>query len=87
MELGHKEALECEFPSCRERIALLGELAGEGNLEIPDPSILNFDEGNAIARIIVSCIEDGFTEILSRAEISRNTRRNQKSKTAIKPDA
>src|SRR4030042_6123657 len=49
MEQGHKEALECEFPTCRERIVLLGELSGERYPEIPDPSYNNFEESNAIA--------------------------------------
>ena len=83
MEHGHKEALECEFPTCRGRIVLLGELAGERNPEIPDPSKTNFEESNAIARTIAVCIENGFTELLSRAEISRSTRRSQRSITTI----
>jgi protein-tyrosine-phosphatase len=85
MEHGHKEALECEFPTCRGRIVLLGELAGERNPEIPDPSKTDFEESNAIARLIAACIENGFTELLSRAEISYSTRRSQKPKTAINP--
>jgi protein-tyrosine phosphatase len=78
MEKGHKEALECEFPSCRERIALLGELAGEGNLEIPDPSKLDFEEGNAVAHLIVACIDKNFSELLQRAEISSRTKRKKR---------
>jgi protein-tyrosine-phosphatase len=85
MEHGHKEALECEFPTCRGRIVLLGELAGERNPEIPDPAKTDFEESDAIAGTIAACIENGFTELLSLAEFSHSTRRNQKPKTAINP--
>jgi protein-tyrosine phosphatase len=85
MEHGHKEALECEFPTCRGRIVLLGELAGERDPEIPDPSKTDFEESNTVARTIVAYIENGFNELLSRAEVSRNLRRSQKPKTAIDP--
>jgi protein-tyrosine phosphatase len=85
MEHGHKEALECEFPTCHGRIVLLGELAGERNLEIPDPSKMDFEESDTIARTIATCIENGFAEILRRTESSCNARLSQNLKTAIIP--
>ena len=85
MEQGHKEALECEFPTCRERIVLLGELAGERYPEIPDPSSNDFEESNAIAGTIAAFIENGFTELIKRAEISHNTRLGLKPIKEVKP--
>jgi len=67
MERGHKEALECEFPACRRRIALLSELAGEGDLEIPDPAQSDFKDSDAIAEMIEDSVEKGFSEMLRRA--------------------
>jgi protein-tyrosine phosphatase len=85
MEQGQKEALECEFPNCRGKIALLGELAGERDPDIPDPSKTEFNESDAIARMIAACIERVFTELLRKAEISRINRRDQRSITAEVP--
>jgi protein-tyrosine phosphatase len=85
MEHGHKEALECEFPTCRGRIVILGELAGEKNPEIPDPSKTDFEDSDAIARTIATYIENGFAELLNRAEISYSTRQSQNPKTVIIP--
>jgi len=78
MEEGQKEALECEFPTCRGWIVLLGELAGRSDPEIPDLANTDFEDSGAIARKIAACIEEGFTGILRRAELSRSTRRSQK---------
>jgi protein-tyrosine phosphatase len=81
MERSHKEALECEFPFCRGRIALLGELAGEGNPEISDPSKMDFEESDATARTIAVCIEKGFPELLHRAEVMHRIKQSQRSST------
>lgn len=85
MEHGHQEALECEFPTCRGRIALLSELAGECDLEIPDPAQTDFEESDAIARMIAASIEVGFPELLRRAAIPRGSRRSQMSNSAWDP--
>ena len=74
MEQGHKEALGCEFPSCLGRITLIGELAGESNLEIPDPAKTDFKDSDAIAQMIYIYIEKGFPEMIQRAETSYHKR-------------
>jgi protein-tyrosine phosphatase len=76
MEQGHKEALECEFPTCRGRICLLGKLAGERDPEIPDPASMDFYESDATAQMIITFIEKSFTELLRRAEISPSSMRS-----------
>jgi protein-tyrosine-phosphatase len=83
MEQGHKEALENEFPACRGRIALLGELAGEGDPEIPDPVKTDFEESDATVQMIVTCIDKGFAELLRRAAIPRGAGQSQRSNTAM----
>ena len=80
MKKGHKEALESEFLSCRERIMLLGELAGEGNLEIPDPFKSDFEQGKAVAQMIVAFIDMNFTELLHQAGIMHHSRKGRKPK-------
>jgi len=67
MHQGHKEALQAEFPECRGRIALLGELAGERALEIPDPANTRFTDSEGAARMIVSWTEKGFGEMVKKA--------------------
>lgn len=67
MEQGHKEALECEFPACRRQIALLGELAGGRDLEIPDPAQTDFEDSEAVSQMIVACVDKGFSEMMRRA--------------------
>jgi protein-tyrosine-phosphatase len=67
MHQGQKEALQAEFPECRGRIALLGELAGERALEIPDPANTRFTDSEGVARLIVRWTEKGFGEIVKKA--------------------
>jgi len=74
MDQGHKEALGAEFPECRGRIALLGELAGEKAPEVPDPAKTRFADSDGVARRIVSWTEKGFGEMLKRAASSREGR-------------
>ena len=68
MEPGHKEALEAEFPACRGRVALLGELAGWPDPVIPDPAQANFTDSDAIARAIAACLDQALPAIRQRVE-------------------
>lgn len=83
MERGHKEALGYEFPSSLKKIMLLGELADEHNWDIEDPSEVDFENSDEIARTIVTCIETGFDEIVRRAESLSSARRSRQAKGAI----
>ena len=87
MEQGHKEALECEFPTCRGRITLLGELAGQRDPEIPDPSKTDFYESDTIAQMIQTCVDKSFIEVLRRAETWRSTRQNRRLTNVADPHA
>lgn len=72
MESGQKEALGIEFPSCREGIALLGELAGKTNPEIPDPAGLDFADRDEVVKLIMDCIDISFPEIIRRSALPKN---------------
>jgi protein-tyrosine phosphatase len=71
MERGQKEALEWEFAACRGRVALLGELAGEAEAEIPDPAKSDFEDGEAVAGRIVRSIDAGWVVMLRIANKKR----------------
>ncbi len=73
MELGHKEALEYEFPQCKGRIVLLGEAAGEHGIEIDDPARSNFVESDVTVQSIIVCIDKGFSKLVNLAESRRDT--------------
>jgi protein arginine phosphatase len=85
MELGHKEALEFEFPSILGRIALLGALANEPDVAVPDPSQADFKESDTVARTIAEYIELGFKEMIYRAKSYSNNRRNNRLNNAFTP--
>ena len=73
MEQGQKEALECEFADCIGQIVLMGELAGEHESEILDPARTDFEDGDAIVRSIVACIDKGFVKLMDLAKSRHDT--------------
>ena len=73
----HPKALECEFPACRGRIALLGELAGRPDPGIPDPAQTDFTGSDAIAHAIAACLDQAFPAIRLRVEKSSPPRAAQ----------
>jgi len=67
MEQGHKEALTAEFPSCKDRIILLCQVAGEPVTEIEDPVIRNFEFCDMTVQSILFCIDRSFEKIINLA--------------------
>jgi protein-tyrosine phosphatase len=65
MERGQKEALRQEFPTHREKILLLSEVARDFPYDIPDP-VMDPSVGD-VAGEICKLIEDGFEKILGLA--------------------
>ena len=72
MEHGHKEALEAEFPAVRGRVVLLGSLANIPGGEIPDPAWDDFAKPDAAARMVCTCIDKSFAELVQFASIRRD---------------
>jgi protein-tyrosine-phosphatase len=68
MEHSHKEALEAEFPAVRGRVVLLGSLANIPGGEIPDNVGDNFDQPDAMIRMVCACISKGFAELVQLAK-------------------
>jgi protein-tyrosine phosphatase len=65
MEHGQKEALRQEFPTHREKILLLSEVARDIPYDIPDP-VMDPSVGD-VAGEICKLIKEGFEKILERA--------------------
>ena len=59
MEIGHKEALQTEFPSVRNRVFLLSEVCGGVPFNIPDP-YLTGEQPELVAREIENLIAGKF---------------------------
>ncbi len=87
MEQGQKEALECEFTDCIGRIVLMGELAGEHESEILDPARTDFEDGDAIVRSIVACIDKGFVKLLDLTRPHSGTQCIQSVSDPVEKDA
>jgi protein-tyrosine phosphatase len=66
MELGHKEALRMEFPSFKERIYMLSEMAGD-NSDIKDPYGGSYAGYEQAAEDIQGYLEKGFDTIIQLA--------------------
>ncbi|BBB48873.1 hypothetical protein Pelsub_P2104 [Pelolinea submarina] len=79
MELGHKEALEAEFPAVRGRVVLLGRLANVPGDEIPDLARDNFNQPDVTARMVCASIDKGFAELVNLSE------RRSKNQRALRP--
>ncbi len=87
MEPGHKEALASEFPTSLDRIALLGDLAGEHDPVVPDPALDGFINSIEIATLVVAFIDSGYSEMIHRAEKSSTRRQNPGLKSVLRPPA
>jgi protein-tyrosine phosphatase len=68
MELGHKEALETEFPASKGKVLLLSEVADHLVYDVPDPNGTNESSPDEIAREINDLIGKGFQNIIQQAE-------------------
>jgi protein-tyrosine-phosphatase len=79
MELGHKEALEAEFPAARGRVVLLGKLANVPGDEIPDFARDNFNQPEMAARMVCASIDKCFAELVSLSE------HRSKNQRALRP--
>ena len=66
MEHGQKVALQFEFPSERSKIFMLSELAGNGEVNMPDPSSMNFAESDEIAAELSRELNQAYPEIIQR---------------------
>ena len=64
MEAGHKEALNIEYPSFKNRIYLLSEAVGQEPFDIPDP-IYGIESSERIGAELFKLITDGFQKITS----------------------
>jgi len=62
MEAGHKEALQVEFPSYREKIFMLSEMVDE-EMDIDDPYIMGVEKFEETAREIENILNAGMRKI------------------------
>jgi len=69
MTRGQKEALQFEFQNQRNQIVMLSELAGNGEVDIPDPSMNGFSEYGEILADLHRKINQAFPEIMRRASL------------------
>jgi protein-tyrosine-phosphatase len=67
MESGQKEALQIEFPSCRQKIWLLSEAAKGISYDIPDP--MNNSSNMDIVSEICELLHAGFDRICAFAQL------------------
>ncbi len=79
MEVDHREALESEFPECKERICILSEVAGGSGTSIDDPARTNFVEADTITERILDEVQKAFVSLIDLA------RRNQTAKMISDP--
>ena len=68
MEMGHKEALESEFPNVENRVFLLSEVVDGMNYDIPDPALFEESSPNEIANEVYDLVRKGFHIICSQAD-------------------
>ena len=68
MEKGHLEALSFEFPTFRDHVVLLAEVAGEVPLvDVVDPAHSNFEDSDSVTGLICQYIKQGFEQIVALA--------------------
>lgn len=68
MEIGHKEALESEFPAVQNRVFLLSEVVDGMQYDIPDPALSEESSPNEIANEVCNLVRKGFQSIRSQAD-------------------
>lgn len=68
MEMGHKEALESEFPAVQNRVFLLSAVVDGMNYDIPDPALSEGSSSNEIANEVCNLVRKGFHSICSQAD-------------------
>jgi protein-tyrosine-phosphatase len=66
MEAGHKEALQNEFPFCRDRVFLLSQVAEDRIYDIPD-SMESVEAVNEVCANLDELIRTGFDNICNLA--------------------
>lgn len=70
MEFHHQEALQFEFPQCRQKIFLLSQMIGQ-QFEISDPFSRPINAYRRVAKEIEALLADGYEQI---AQLSRSGR-------------
>lgn len=79
MEMGHKEALESEFPAVKKRVFLLSEVVDGILYDIPDPASSVESSPQEIATEMCDLVWKGFRSICSQADRLARTRNSTKS--------
>ena len=79
MEMGHKEALESEFPAVQNRVFLLSEVVDGMHYDIPDPALSEEGSPQEIANEVCNLVWKGFSSICSRADHLARARNSTKS--------
>jgi protein-tyrosine-phosphatase len=79
MEMGHKEALESEFPAVQNRVFLLSEVVDNMLYDIPDPALSEESSPQEIANEVCNLVWKGFRSICSQAERLGRARNSTKS--------
>lgn len=79
MEMGHKEALESEFPDVENRVFLLSEVVDGMNYDIPDPASSNEGSPQEIANEVCNLVRKGFSRICLQAEHLAGARNSAKT--------
>ncbi len=77
--MDHREALESEFPECRERICILSEVSGDPLSDIGDPVRTNFIDAELTAQRILDDVQKAYKPLMDLA------RRNQAARAIINP--
>jgi protein-tyrosine-phosphatase len=79
MEMGHKEALESEFPAVQNRVFLLSEVVDNMLYDIPNPALSAESSPQEIANEVCNLVWKGFRSICSQAERLGRARNSTKS--------
>ena len=79
MEMGHKEALESEFPAVQNRVFLLSEVVDGMLYDIPDPALSEESSPQEIANEVCNLVWKGFHNICLQAERLGRARNSTKS--------
>ena len=78
MEMGHKEALESEFPAVQDRVLLLSEVVDGMLYDIPDPALSEESSLQEIANEVCNLVRKGFRSICSQADRLSRARNSTK---------
>ena len=78
MEMGHKEALESEFPAVHNRVFLLSEVVDGMLYDIPDPALSEESSLQEIANEVCNLVRKGFRSICSQADRLSRARNSTK---------